>query len=160
MPLIEPGRKAPAFTLNDQHARPLSLAEFTGRAVILYFYPQDDTETCTREACAFRDLMPGFDAIDAAVLGVSPDDPASHTKFINKFGLNFTLLADPPGRGGVPRVCNRYGVWQEKTLYGRPYMGVVRTTYLIGPDGRVVRRWDRVRVAGHAEAVLQAAREI
>jgi len=158
MPLIDVGKKAPAFTLKDQHGEAHKLSDYTGGGtgvspVILYFYPKDDTSGCTKEACAFRDLQPDFGAVNAVVLGVSPDDEKSHAKFADKYDLNFTLLADPGSK-----VCEKYGGWQEKSRYGRTYMGVVRTTYLIGPDGKVKRRWDKVKVPGHAEAVLEAVK--
>ena len=155
MPLIDTGRKAPAFTLKDQDGRPHALASYAGRPVVLYFYPKDDTSGCTAEACAFRDGLPEFNASEAVVLGVSPDDEASHAKFAAKFDLTFPLLADHGSK-----VCEQYGVWQEKSMYGRKYMGVVRTTYLINGAGKVARRWDRVKVPGHAEEVLEAVRAL
>jgi len=164
MPLIEEGRTAPRFKLPDQHGRTHALIDYEGRPVVLYFYPRDDTSGCTKQACQFRDATGDFDAARAVILGISPDDEASHATFATKHDLPFTLLADVPKkqRGApadadpVPTVCTRYGTWQEKSMYGRTYMGVVRTTYLIGPDRRVVKRWDKVRVPGHAEAVLEA----
>ena len=160
MSLIEEGRVAPAFTLPDQDGRKHALKSYRGRPVVLYFYPKDDTSGCTKEACAFRDLLPEFESADAAVLGVSPDSVASHRKFADRHGLPFTLLADEPkGEEAPPAVCEKYGVWQRKSMYGRTYMGVVRTTYLIDAAGKVVRRWDKVRVPGHADAVLAALRE-
>jgi peroxiredoxin Q/BCP len=161
MPLVEEGRVAPAFTLPDQDGTRVSLKELRGRPVVLYFYPKDDTSGCTAEACQFRDQLPDFQSADAVILGVSPDGVASHRRFVDKHGLPFTLLADePPAAGGDPAVSARYGVWQEKSMYGRTYMGVVRTTYLIDAEGRVARRWDRVKVPGHAEAVLEAVRSL
>ncbi|TVQ33526.1 MAG: thioredoxin-dependent thiol peroxidase [Phycisphaeraceae bacterium] len=155
MPIIEEGKKAPAFTLKDQAGGAHKLSDYAGAPVVLYFYPKDDTSGCTSEACDFRDLLPKFGKMDAVVLGVSPDDEKSHAKFAQKHGLNFTLLADPDST-----VCEKYGVWQEKSMYGKKYMGVVRTTYLIGPDGKVAQRWDKVKVPGHAEAVLEAVRAL
>lgn len=162
MPLIDEKKKAPAFTLADQFGRPHSLKDYLGGLVILYFYPEDDTPGCTTEACAFRDLMPKFDATKAIVLGISPDDVSSHAAFAAKFRLPFSLLADAPaaGKSGVPKVCDAYGVWQEKTTFGRTYMGVVRTTYLIDAGGKVARRWDRVKADGHAQQVLAALAEL
>jgi peroxiredoxin Q/BCP len=151
MPLIEPGQKAPAFTLNDQHGKAQRLSEYAGRPVILYFYPKDDTPGCTKESCAFQDNLPKFKPSKAAVLGVSILDEASKARFAEKYKLTFPLLADPDHE-----VADKYGVWQKKTNYGRSYMGIGRTTYLIGPDGKVVKRWDGVKVDGHAEAVLAA----
>ena len=155
MPLIEEGKKAPAFTLKDQNGEKHALKDYAGRPVVLYFYPKDDTSGCTKEACQFRDLLPKFETSEAVIFGVSPDDEASHARFADKHDLNFTLLADVPSEDGLPGVCDQYGVWQEKNMYGRKYMGVARTTYLIGPDGKVRRRWDKVKVPGHAEAVLE-----
>ena len=151
MPLIEPGKKAPAFALKDQSGKTHRLSEYLGRPVILYFYPKDDTPGCTKEACGFRDTLPKFKAGKAVVLGVSILDEASKAKFAKKYDLSFPLLADPGHE-----VAEKYGVWQEKSQYGRTYMGLVRTTYLIGPDGKVRKRWDRVKVGGHADEVLAA----
>lgn len=155
VPLIEPGKKAPAFTLKDQDGEKHSLKEYIGRHVVLYFYPKDDTSGCTKQACQFRDASRDFEGVDAVILGVSPDDEASHRKFTDKHELNFTLLADPRDATDTPKVCDKYGVWQEKSMYGRKYMGVVRTTYLIGPDGKVLHRWDKVKVPGHDQVVLE-----
>jgi peroxiredoxin Q/BCP len=151
MPLVEPGRKAPAFALPDQDGKTHRLRDYVGRPLILYFYPKDDTPGCTREACAFRDALPDFKKGRAAVLGVSVLDTASKARFARKHKLNFPLLADPEHA-----VADKYGAWQKKSLYGRTYMGVARMTYLIGPDGKVVRRWDNVKVDRHAADVLQA----
>jgi peroxiredoxin Q/BCP len=151
VPLIDPGKKAPAFTLADQTGRTHTLADYAGRPVVLYFYPKDDTPGCTAESCAFRDNLPKFTAGKAAVLGASILDEASKAKFAAKYSINFPLLADPHHE-----VAEKYGVWQEKSRYGRKYMGIVRTTYLIGPDGKVARRWDKVKVEGHADEVLAA----
>ncbi|HET8531326.1 MAG TPA: thioredoxin-dependent thiol peroxidase [Methylomirabilota bacterium] len=151
MPLVEPGRKAPAFALPDQDGETHRLRDYAGRPLILYFYPKDDTPGCTREACAFRDALPQFKKGRAAVLGVSVLDTASKARFARKHELNFPLLADPDHA-----VADKYGAWQKKSLYGRTYMGVARMTYLIGPDAKVVRRWDSVKVDRHAAEVLQA----
>jgi peroxiredoxin Q/BCP len=155
MPLVEPGRKAPAFALPDQDGKIHRLRDYAGRPLILYFYPKDDTPGCTREACAFRDALPGFKKGRAAVLGVSVLDTASKARFARKHELNFPLLADPEHAA-----ADKYGVWQKKSLYGRTYMGLARTTYLVGPDGKVARRWDSVKVDGHATDVLRAVGEI
>jgi thioredoxin-dependent peroxiredoxin len=155
MPLVEPGRRAPAFSLRDQEGRPHRLKDYAGRPLIVYFYPKDDTPGCTKEACAFRDALPAFEKGKAAVLGVSVLDTASKAKFARKHKLNFPLLADPEHE-----VADRFGAWQKKSLYGRTYMGVARMTYLIGPDGKVVRRWDNVKVDGHAADVLRAVDEL
>jgi len=155
MPLIEPGRKAPAFTLNDQTGTPHRLSALAGRPVVLYFYPKDDTPGCTQESCDFRDNLPKFRSSKATVLGVSILDEKSKAKFAAKHGLNFPLLADADHA-----VAEKYGVWQEKSRYGRKYMGIVRTTYLIDGDGKVARRWDNVKVDGHADEVLAAVRDL
>jgi peroxiredoxin Q/BCP len=155
MPLVDPGKAAPAFALADQHGAKHALKDQRGRPVVIYFYPKDDTPGCTTEACAFRDLAPRFDTATATVFGVSPDDVQSHAKFAAKYDLGFPLLADPP-KDGTPPTCAAYGVWREKTMYGRTSMGVVRTTYLIDGSGKVAQRWDNVKVAGHAEEVLAA----
>jgi len=155
MSLIDPGRKAPAVRLNDQNGTTHTLADYAGRPVVLYFYPKDDTPGCTTESCAFQDNLPRFKAGKAAVLGVSILDEKSKAKFAAKHGLTFPLLADADHD-----VAEKYGVWQEKSRYGRKYMGIVRTTYLIGPDGKVAKRWDNVKVEGHAEEVLQAVKEL
>ena len=151
MSLIDPGKKAPAFSLKDQAGKTHTLADYEGKSVILYFYPKDDTPGCTAESCAFQDNLPKFKAGKAAVLGVSILDEKSKARFAEKHGLTFPLLADADHA-----VAEKFGVWQEKTNYGRKYMGIARTTYLIGPDGKVVRRWDKVKVDGHAEEVLAA----
>ena len=151
MPLIEPGKKAPAFALKDQAGKTHRLSDFAGRPLILYFYPKDDTPGCTKESCAFQETLPKFKRSKAAVLGVSILDEASKAKFAEKYGLKFPLLADADHE-----VAEKYGVWQEKSNYGSKYMGIARTTYLIGPDGKVQKRWDKVKVDGHADEVLAA----
>lgn len=161
MAMIDPGGPAPAFTLSDQHGVVHTLDQYAGRPLVLYFYPRDDTSGCTKQACQFRDAQPGFEQIDAPVLGVSPDDVASHARFAEKHGLNFPLLADPPpAADAAPPVCDAYGVWQERSMYGKRFMGVVRTTYLIDGKGRVARRWDQVKVPGHDAEVLDAVRSL
>jgi peroxiredoxin Q/BCP len=151
MSVIEPGRKAPAFVLNDQNGKRHRLSDYAGQPVVLYFYPKDDTPGCTKQACAFRDTLPKFGSGKAAVFGVSILDEASKARFAKKYDLNFPLLADPDHE-----VADKYGVWQERSMYGRKFMGVARTTYLIDRDGKVARRWDKVKVDGHAEEVLEA----
>ena len=151
MPAAEPGRKAPAFSLEDQDGKTHSLKDYAGRPLVLYFYPKDDTPGCTREACAFRDALPDFKKGKAAVLGVSILDTASKAKFAKKHKLNFPLLADADHK-----VADKYGVWTKKSMYGKSFMGLARTTFLIGSDGVVARRWDKVTVDGHADAVLEA----
>src|SRR5262245_35411818 len=151
MPLIDPGQRAPAFSLNDQNGKTHKLSDSSGKPVVLYFYPKDDTPGCTKESCDFRDNLPKFKASKAAVFGVSILDEASKAKFAAKFNLTFPLLADEDHS-----VAEKYGVWQKKSLYGRSFMGNVRTTFLIDADGKVARRWDNVKVDGHADAVLAA----
>jgi peroxiredoxin Q/BCP len=151
MALIEPGKKAPAFTLNDQDGKTHRLSDYAGQPVVLYFYPKDDTPGCTKETCDFRDNLPKFKKSKAAVFGVSIFDEASKARFAKKFDVNFPLLADEDHA-----VAEKYGVWQQKSLYGRKFMGNVRTTYLIDSDGKVARRWDNVKVDGHADEVLGA----
>ena len=151
MAVIEPGKKAPAFSLNDQDGKTHRLSDYVGRPVVLYFYPKDDTPGCTKEACAFRDNLPRFKSSKAAIFGVSILDEASKARFADKYNLNFPLLADEDHG-----VAEKYGVWQKKSLYGRSFMGNVRTTYLVDQNGRVAKRWDSVKVDGHAEAVLEA----
>jgi len=152
MSLIAPGKKAPAFTLKDQHGTTHKLSQYAGRPVILYFYPKDDTPGCTTESCDFQARLPKCaKAGDAVVLGISILDEKSKAKFANKHGLTFPLLAD-----AEHEVAEKYGVWQEKMRYGRKYWGIVRTTYLIDADGKVAKRWDKVSVDGHADAVLSA----
>ena len=151
MPLIDPGKKAPASSLKDQQGKTHRLADYAGRPVVLFFYPKDDTPGCTTEACAFRDNLPKFKTNKAAVLGVSILDEASKARFAAKHDLTFPLLADADHA-----IAEKYGVWQKKSLYGRSFMGIARTTYLVGGDGKVVKRWDKVKVDGHADAVLAA----
>ena len=151
MPLIAPGKKAPAFALNDQHGHTHRLSDYAGRSVILYFYPKDDTPGCTTESCDFQSSLPRLTRRKAAVLGLSILDEKSKAKFANKHGLTFPLLADADHVA-----AEKYGVWQQKMRYGRSYMGIVRTTYLIGPDGKVIERWDNVKVDGHVDAVAAA----
>jgi len=143
--LVAVGRPAPA----------IHLSQYRGQWVVLYFYPKDSTPGCTKQACQFRDTRHQFASADAVILGVSPDSVLSHTRFIEKFKLPFTLLADPE-----KKACRRYGVWRQKTLYGRKFMGVVRTTYLIDPNGKVAHRWDKVKVAGHEKEVLAKIGEL
>ena len=149
--MIEPGKKAPAFALNDQNGKTHRLSDYAGRPVVLYFYPKDDTPGCTKETCGFRDNLPKFKSSKAAVFGISILDEASKAKFAKKYNVNFPLLADENHA-----VAEKYGVWQQKSLYGRKFMGNVRTTYLIDANGKVARRWDNVKVDGHAEDVLGA----
>lgn len=157
---IEVGEKAPAIRLKDQDGQVVRLSDFRGRRVVIYFYPEDDTPACITQACGFRDEFREFERLGVPVLGISPQGAASHRRFADKYGLKFRLLADEPGADGVPPVASAYGVWREKVLYGRRFIGLVRTTFLVGPDGRIERRWDNVRTKGHAQRVLEAIREI
>ena len=145
---LREGMKAPAFTLPSSRGDSVSLSEFKGRRVVLYFYPKDQTPGCTVEACEFRDASRTIAAQDAVVLGVSPDRVASHDAFIKKFNLPFVLLSDADHQ-----VSHAYGVWVKKSLYGRTYMGMARTTFVIGPDGRIEKMYEQVKPAGHAAAV-------
>jgi peroxiredoxin Q/BCP len=155
MSLVEVGRKAPAFTLKDQTGEARRLSDYTGRPVVLYFYPKDDTPGCTKEACAFTDNLPKFKSSKAAVLGVSILDDKSKAKFAAKYKIGFPLLAD-----AEHEISERYGTWQKKSRYGRSYMGIVRTTFLIDREGKVAKRWDNVKVDGHAEEVLAAVDDL
>jgi len=152
--LLEAGAKAPTFSTTDQEGKTVSLKDFAGRRVVLYFYPKDDTPGCTKEACAFRDNLPKFKKLGVDVLGVSPDDEKSHAKFSAKFDLPFRLLADPE-----KKIVQAYGVWGEKSLYGRKYMGTNRVTYLIDGRGRIEAVWPKVKPAEHAEEVLARLKE-
>ena len=149
--MLAPGDLAPDFTLPTDAGAPLTLSALRGRPVVLYFYPKDDTETCTKEACGFRDLFPRFDASGATVLGVSPDSVTSHAKFRRKYALPFTLLADTEHA-----VAEAYDVWHEKSMFGNTYIGVLRTTFVIDAAGRVARVFEKVRPAGHAAEVAAA----
>ena len=155
MALIDPGKKAPAFALPDQHDHLHRLSDYAGHPVVLYFYPKDDTPGCTKESCEFQDHLPRFKKSKAAVFGISVLGTASKARFAEKYKLTFPLLADEDHS-----VIDKYGVWQEKSMYGKKYMGIARTTYLIGPDGRVAKRWDGVKVDGHAEEVLAAVESL
>jgi len=155
MSLIDEGKKAPAFTLKDQSGTSHSLSDYAGQPVVLYFYPKDDTPGCTTESCDFQARLPQFKKSKAAVLGMSILDDKSKAKFAGKHGLTFPLLADADHG-----VAEKYGVWQQKMRYGRKYMGIVRTTYLIGPDGKVARRWDKVQVDRHADEVIDALKSL
>ena len=152
---IEIGDKAPDFTLPTDGNGKVNLAKLRGRTVVLYFYPKDDTSGCTAEACSFRDNLPKFGKIDAAVIGVSRDPVTAHDKFKKKYELPFTLASDEDGK-----VCERYGVWVEKSMYGRKYMGIERATFLIDDKGVVRGLWRKVKVPGHVEAVLAAAKAL
>ena len=149
--LLEEGAKAPAFTLADQDGKKFALKDFAGRKLVLYFYPKDMTPGCTREAQGFQKGLAALRRKGAVVIGVSRDSEASHRKFCDKYGLEFPLLADVDGK-----VVEKYGVWQEKNMYGKKSMGIVRTTYLIDEAGRIAKVFPRVKVDGHLEQVLEA----
>jgi peroxiredoxin Q/BCP len=149
--MIEAGQPAPDFTLHDQRGKPVSLSKLKGSPVVLYFYPKDDTPGCTKEACGFRDGIAGYAQARAVILGISPDDTESHAKFARKFNLPFLLLADPGSK-----TCQAYGVWKEKNMYGKKYMGVERTTFVVDAKGIVRKVFPKVKVDGHSEAVLEA----
>lgn len=152
---IEEGAKAPAFTAATDDGSKVKLSGFKGSPVVLYFYPKDDTPGCTKEACAFRDRQSELKKLGAVVLGVSPDDVASHAKFRDKFDLNFPLLADPDHK-----IAEAYGAWREKNMYGKVSMGVQRSTYLIDGAGKVAKVWKRVQVEGHDQQVIDALKEL
>ena len=152
---VEPGEKAPDFTLPTDGAGSVTLSELAGKKVVLYFYPKDDTSGCTAEACGFRDAFPDYGGIGAVVIGISKDSVASHDKFKKKHGLPFILASDTGGE-----VCEKYGVWVEKSMYGRKYMGIDRSTFLIDKDGVVRGAWHKVKVPGHVGEVLNAAKAL
>ena len=151
MAVVE-GKSAPAFTLTDANGKKISLKDFRGSNVVVYFYPRDDTPGCTKEACGFRDSWKKLQRLDTVVLGVSPDDGESHKKFATKYKLPFTLLCDPN-----KKVMEKYGAWGEKVMYGKKTTGVIRSTVWIGPDGKVKKHWRRVaKAADHPQKVLEA----
>ncbi|MBS3060342.1 MAG: thioredoxin-dependent thiol peroxidase [DPANN group archaeon] len=143
------GGKAPEFTLKNQDHKPAFLKDFAGKWLVLYFYPKDNTSGCTAEAIDFTNELTKINSIGANVLGVSPDSEDSHCKFRDRHSLKVTLLSDPD-----KTVLEKYGVWQEKSMYGRKYMGVVRTTFLIDPQGKVAHVWEKVKVPGHVQDVI------
>ena len=150
------GSKAPDFKLSASNGTEISLKNFKDKSyVVLYFYPKDDTPGCTVEACQFRDSIKKIESTDAVVLGVSPDGVDSHNKFIQKFKLPFILLSDPE-----KEVCKSYGVWVKKSMYGREYMGVARTTFIIGKGGKIEKIFEKVKPEGHAEEVLSSLRGV
>jgi len=152
---LGPGMKAPAFTLPRDGGGTISLADFAGRKLVLYFYPRADTPGCTKEAIDFSRLKAGFGKAGAEVLGVSADPMPAQNKFKAKHKLSIALASDEKHR-----MLEAYGVWQEKSMYGRKFMGIARATFLIGPDGRIAQIWPKVSVAGHAEDVLAAAKSL
>jgi peroxiredoxin Q/BCP len=152
---LEEGSKAPAFSLKDQNGKTVKLGDFKGRPVVVYFYPKDDTPGCTKEACAFRDRMDEIQSLGAAVLGLSPDDQASHAKFSQKFSLTFPLLSDSDHQ-----VAEKFGAWREKNMYGKVSMGVQRSTFLINGEGKIMKVWKRVQVDGHDQQVVEALKSL
>ncbi len=153
--MLEEGKKAPAFSLLDEKGKKVSLKDFSGKTVVLYFYPKDFTSGCTQEACDFRDLHPKFKKKGAVILGISKDPVEKHAKFKAEYKLPFSLLCDEKGE-----VCEKYGVWKEKSLYGRKYMGIERTTVVIGPTGKVEKIFNKVKVKEHGEAVLEVVGQL
>jgi peroxiredoxin Q/BCP len=149
--VIDAGQPAPSFSAQADDGRVVTLESLRGRFVVLYFYPKDDTPGCTTEACELRDAFPRFDSADATIIGVSPDSVASHVKFKKKFSLPFTLLADTDHA-----IAESYGVWKEKSMYGRTYLGVERSTFLIDPTGIITHVWRKVKPDGHAADVASA----
>ena len=147
------GKKAPAFALESSAGTTVKLSQFKGKTVVLYFYPKDNTPGCTVEANEFREVQPELDALGAVVLGVSPDSVSSHCKFVDKYGLNFQLLADPDHA-----VAEKYGVWVEKVMCGRRGMGILRTTFLIDGGGKICRVWSKVKPEGHGREVVEAVK--
>lgn len=148
--MLKPGDKAPDFSLTADSGEKISLKDLRGKKVVLYFYPKDMTSGCTQEACDFRDSIKKFEKKNTVVIGVSPDDTKSHNKFKDKYELPFTLLSDE-----TKTMLNDYGVWQEKSMYGRKYMGVVRTTFIIDEKGKIEKIYEKVKVPGHIEEILQ-----
>lgn len=152
--MLEVGKKAHDFSLLNQNEEKIALKDFIGQKVVLYFYPKDDTSGCTKEACSFSDDLPKFSKIDAVILGVSPDSVKSHKKFSEKYKLKFDLLADEE-----KLVLEKYGVWKEKSMYGRKYMGVERTTFIIDEKGKIKKIFNKVKVDGHNNEVLEALKD-
>ena len=153
--MVEIGKKAPAFKLPTDGGGSVALKDFKGQKLVLYFYPKDDTPGCTTEACGFRDAMPDFSKVDAVIIGVSKDSVARHDRFKAKHDLPFTLASDEDGK-----ICEAYGTWIEKSLYGRRYMGIDRATFLIDEKGTVRGEWRKVKVKGHVDEVLEAAKAL
>ncbi len=146
--MITEGKKAPSFSLIDENGQKVSLNDFKGKKVVLYFYPKDMTSGCTKEACDFRDQFPNFQKIKTVVLGISPDSAVSHKKFSDKYDLPFTLLSD-----------EKYDVWKEKSMYGKKYMGVERTTFIIDEEGKIKKIFPKVKVDGHVEEIIKILKE-
>ncbi|WP_409291590.1 thioredoxin-dependent thiol peroxidase [Peribacillus sp. SCS-37] len=151
---IQTGNTAPDFTLEASNGEKISLSDYRGRNVVLYFYPKDMTPGCTTEACDFRDKHEEFEGLDTVIIGISPDPVKKHEAFIEKYGLPFLLLADPDHIA-----AEAYGVWKLKKNFGKEYMGIERSTFIIGKDGRVVKDWRKVKVKGHVDEALQYIKE-
>ena len=149
------GDKAPSFNLKNQDAKVVSLSDLKGKPVVLYFYPKDNTSGCTKEACNFRDEFPKFGKMKAEIIGVSADSVESHKKFAEKYKLPFNLLSDEK-----KEVLEKYGVWQEKSMYGKKYMGIVRTTFIIDAKGKISKIFPKVKVENHNEEVMEALKEL
>ncbi len=148
---LDVGHKAPSFTAPSDMGEDISLADYSGKTVVLYFYPKDDTPGCTKEACGFNENIDALKKLKTAVIGVSKDSIASHQKFKEKYGLQFPLISDTDGK-----ICAAYGTWMEKSMYGRKYMGIDRATFVIGPDGKIKAAWRGVKVPGHIDAVIES----
>jgi peroxiredoxin Q/BCP len=153
--MLKEGSKAPAFNLESDRGDKVKLKDFAGQFVVLYFYPKDMTPGCTQEACDFRDSFSRLKKAGAVVLGISRDSVDRHRKFVAKYELSFPLLADEGGE-----VCEAYGVWKEKSLYGRKFMGIERTTFIVSPDGKIAKVFPKVKVQGHVDAVLDAIQSL
>lgn len=153
--MLDIGKKAPAFSLPDFSGKKTSLKDFFGQNIVLYFYPKDMTSGCTKEACDFRDSFPNFSKLNAVIIGISVDSKESHKKFIDKYNLPFILLSDEKND-----VVEKYGVWKEKSMYGKKYMGIERTTFIIDKEGKIRKIYNKVKVDGHAEDVLNTLMEI
>ncbi|SFV61168.1 Thiol peroxidase, Bcp-type [hydrothermal vent metagenome] len=153
--MLEVGDTIPEFCIANQDEEEICFRDIRGRWIVLYFYPKDNTTGCSTEACDFTDALPDFSSLDAIILGVSPDSPKKHRNFIEKKELKLTLLSDED-----KSLCKSFGVWQQKKNFGKEYMGVVRSTYLITPDGKLAFKWEKVRVKGHVDAVKEKLREL
>ncbi len=151
MPVLTEGDKAPDFKITIDERKTVTLADYAGKNLVLYFYPKDDTPGCTMQACGFRDHLPAFGKLKAEILGISKDPLVKHERFRDKYDLNFPLGSDEDGT-----MCEAYGVWIEKSMYGRKYMGIDRSTFLIGKDGAIMKIWRKVKVPGHIEEVMEA----
>lgn len=152
---LDIGSKAPDFTLPTNGGGKIKLSALKGQPVVVYFYPKDDTSGCTAEACSFTENIAAFNKIKATIIGISKDSVASHDKFVEKYGLKFPLASDEDGK-----VCEKYGTWVEKSMYGKKYMGIDRSTFVIGADGKIAAMWRKVKVPGHTEDVIEALKAL